>query len=391
MSRTEGAYAAIYGGVFLALGAQMAILPLWLSDRGLSDAAIGWIGAAALAARIVAGLAAPAIADRLDRRRDALRLCAALGVGVALAHAATPAGASAITLGVLSMLLAAIFAGALPIAEADGYASAERDGWAYRRARSVGSAAFLLATLLVGAAADVFGAIATPAALALGFAAAWIGATALAEPPRPARVRSAAAPEATRTFFSDPRTWAALVAAGAVQASHAVFYAFGSLRLETLGWSQTAIGGVWALGVAAEIAFFLGAARWAARTPPATALAFAAAAGIARWSFMTTDPGAAGVFTAQLLHALTFALAHLAALNYIAARAPETAAATAQGVLATLAGGALMLPATALAAALYPTFGGQTYWVGAAAAGLGLAAALALGVLDRASAGRVRG
>ena len=82
----------------------------------------------------------------------------------------------------------------------------------------------------------------------------------------------------------------------------------------------------------------------------------------------------------QASHALTFAAGHLGAVAFIAAAAPERLAGSAQGVFGAVAGGLAMAGATALAAVVYPTFGGGAYWI---ACGMSLAGLIAARGLAR--------
>ena len=53
----------------------------------------------------------------------------------------------------------------------------------------------------------------------------------------------------------------ASTAAGAAQASHCVFYGFGTIAWRRIGFDDTVIGMLWTLGVVAEIGLFWIAGR----------------------------------------------------------------------------------------------------------------------------------
>ncbi|MEX2409223.1 MAG: MFS transporter, partial [Rhodovibrionaceae bacterium] len=172
-----------------------------------------------------------------------------------------------------------------------------------------------------------------------------------------------------------------LVAGAVLQASHALFYGFSSLYWIASGHSPTAVGALWALGTGAEIVLFWVSAPLVRRWSPAALLLAAGFCGLLRWSLfaLTTDfvPLALG----QLLHAGTFGLTHLAAMNMITDAAPPDRIASIQtfysGVLGGLAMGAMML----LSGELYEWAGGQAFFAMAAVSVGG--ALLALPLLSR--------
>lgn len=394
--RAEAAYAAVYAGVFLALGALIAFWPVWLEARGLSEAAIGWLSALAVGVRIVAGLAAPALADGLGGadRGAARATLLALAIGGAVVAAAHPPLTSLAALVAATALLAVAFGGFVPLAEADGYAAAERFGFSYQRARSVGSAGFLAATLSVGALVAQIGVDAVMGFIAAAFALAAFGAAATPRPQTAPAEQAARAPRRFRAALDgalagawalsrDRRLAIGVAAAAAIQASHAVYYTYGSLHWSQAGLTPPTIGLLWALGVAAEIVFFLTVGRaLTARLGPRGAFTLAGLAAVARWGAMALEPGLAWLLFWQCLHALSFAAGHLALMAFVAAETRPEQAATAQGAAAA-AIGVVLLVGTALASLLYPAVGAAAYGLGAALALLGVAAARALGPISR--------
>ena len=66
----------------------------------------------------------------------------------------------------------------------------------------------------------------------------------------------------------DPRFWVFILAASALQASHQVYYGFGTLYWRSLDFSDPTIGWLWAEGVLAEILLFWQGRRLLARLGP---------------------------------------------------------------------------------------------------------------------------
>jgi cell division protein FtsW (lipid II flippase) len=80
-----------------------------------------------------------------------------------------------------------------------------------------------------------------------------------------------------------PAFWLAILAASLVQASHAVYYGFGALEWRTAGLGGGTIGGLWALGVVAEIVLFALSSRLPAACGPLVLIGLGAAGGLSIW------------------------------------------------------------------------------------------------------------
>jgi PPP family 3-phenylpropionic acid transporter len=92
-------------------------------------------------------------------------------------------------------------------------------------------------------------------------------------------------------------------------------YGFFSLHAQSLGYSKTAIGALWTLGVVAEIGVFLAWSRLARRWSLRLLLIAGFACAVAR--FLAIGWGAhlpALLVAAQLLHAATFGVYHAASV-----------------------------------------------------------------------------
>ncbi len=366
---------AFYLALFLASGVQVPFWPLWLSDWGLTPSEVGLYTALGIAVRVVAGLAIPTIADRLDRRAVTIVICAGLSVLLYLAHLGITRKS---TLLLATLAVGSTTAGINPIAEALGLAASRFWGFRYARVRAMGSVGFLAANLAAGALMLRYGS---------GIALWWVvvcmaavGALAVGHPGAH-RVRGHEPPalrEIGRVVVNP--TFAVFMATVAcLQSSHAVMYALGSIHWRALGISEPEIGALWAASVAAEILFLMGiGTSLVQRVGPIGALGIAGVAGVLRWGVMMTDPTGFWLWPIQALHALTFAACHLGTMAFIARAVPDRYAAAAQGATTAMAVGAVMALATVLASAVYPTLGGGTYVIGVALSAIGTALALAL-------------
>ena len=367
--------ASFYVALFMATGVHLPFWPLWLENWGLDAAVVGTYTALGVAIRVVAGLAIPAIADRADARRLTAVVCALASAILFLAHLGISTRPVLLT---ATLAVGTTMAGLGPLAEALGSAAARNFAFPYAVVRGIGSAGFLAANLLVGALLARTGPALLPwwiAGCLLVLALLGVGH------PGGGRVRSQVPPrlrEIGRVMLN-PAFALFLAAAGLLQASHVVIYALGTLHWHDLGIGAAEIGALWAAAVAVEVVFLLtvGGAVIAV-LGPIPALALAGAAGVVRWSALALDPTGLWLWPIQGLHALTFALCHLATIAFIARAVPDRFAAAAQGATAAMAVGGVMALAMLLASALYDRLGGLTYLIGAALSLAGIALTLVL-------------
>ncbi|MFP5391459.1 MAG: MFS transporter, partial [Gammaproteobacteria bacterium] len=97
--------------------------------------------------------------------------------------------------------------------------------------------------------------------------------------------------------------------------AHMALNAFYSLYLERAGYSKPFIGGMWALGVGCEVAFFYWQASVFQRFGARTVMMCAYAVALVRFPMIALGTGSlALLLLAQLMHAATFAAHHSASV-----------------------------------------------------------------------------
>ncbi|MHA1528813.1 MAG: MFS transporter [Alphaproteobacteria bacterium] len=368
-----------YGALFFAFGAHLPYWPVWLAEWGLSEAEIGTYLGLALGLRVVGSTLLPALADRFAARRAVIALSALAAAAVFAAHLFIETRPA-----LLAATLAAAFVTAplIPLGEALGVRAAAMHGFAYAHARAAGSLAFLAMNVGLGALMARLGPGVVLWAVALNFlAVAALGAVhpGGGAPPGAgidrSKLREAGALMAHPVFL----TFAAAASIG--QASHAVYYVYGTLGWLGQGIDAGVIGLLWAIGVVAEIGLMLGPGRHLlARLGPARAVALAGVAGVLRWGLMSLTPGLAWLWPVQCLHALTFGLGHLGAMAFVAAAIPPRLQASAQGIYGGGMGGLAIALATLAAGGISAAYGAAgAWWLAAAMSGFALIAALRLG------------
>ncbi len=168
--------------------------------------------------------------------------------------------------------------------------------------------------------------------------------------------------DALALMRSPPFLWF-VMAVGAVQAAHAVFYVFGVLHWRAQGLSTAWCGGLWALSIVVEIALFAYSSAVLRLVSPVTLILAGAVASVVRWSAMGFDPPFWLLVPLQITHALTFAASHLGAVHFLARTVAPESAATAQALYSAAAGGIAMGGAMMLAGPAYAAYGGKAYWL----------------------------
>jgi PPP family 3-phenylpropionic acid transporter len=352
---------AFYAAAFLVIGVQLPFWPVWLAGRGLDAQQIAIVFAAAIWAKVVATPAIGALADLAASRRAVM---GALAVIAFAAYAALwPIG------GFWPLLLLCLVAGVaqsslMPLGDSITLAAVRDDGVDYGRVRIWGSISFIAAALGAGAALSLLPPDATNnRVLLLVLATSVVLIAACLTMPATARAPPVSGSRwaALGQLAGERRFWILVVSAAALQASHQLYYGFGTLYWRTIGFSDTVIGVLWAEGVVAEIVLFWFSATLVRRLGPLGLMALGGVAGVVRWSLMGVLPGLAAAVMLQALHGCTFGASHLGAMHLMARSVPAGAGASAQSLYSALSAGIGSGLVMLAAGTLYAAYGGQAY------------------------------
>ena len=324
--------ASFYFAYFAYSAAIVAYFPLYLAWRDLDAGEIALVLALPQAVRVFAPAAWGWLADRSGAQRTIVAFsCAAIaGCFFALPYAGSAAGI-ALLIGLMSLLSA----GALPIVEAIALASLAGNPGRYGPIRLWGSVGFIAVVLAGGAWLDRAPVAALPGALA-ALALASLAATACL-PAAAARPRPHGAPA-----LLNSRAVRALLGAGfCMAAAHGVLYAFFTLHLQQQGYSASAIGVLWTLGVLAEIVVFAYLPALFLRYSIAAILLASLACAALRFLAIGWLAGALWVLVlAQLLHAASFGSFHAASVAAIHRIFPAEAQGRGQALFSSISYGA---------------------------------------------------
>jgi PPP family 3-phenylpropionic acid transporter len=319
-----------FAGYFAAAGVLAPYFPLYLEGRGLSAAQIGFVVALAQGMRVIGPTTWGWLADHTARRVAILRLTAVMSL-LAFLPILLPGG--------FGLVFAVMFGyhlfltGQVPMAEAIAAMQLRDDSHAaarYGRLRAWGSIGFIALVLGTGPLLDRVGVQLTPY-LVIALLVLTAATTLL--------VRDGPAPGAghdrvsVRARLREPRVRWFFASVLLMIFAHSAMYAYLSLYLAQLGYSKTAIGVFWVLGVAVEIAVFYVQGRLFRRFDLLVLVEASLLLAAVRF-FLIAEFAAivALLVVAQVLHAATFGVHHSASVMTIQRWFPGRAAARGQAL-----------------------------------------------------------
>ena len=357
---------------FMSIGIANGYAGLWLASIGLDNFQIGILNSVPMLAVMTFTLFVGRMADRASDWRQIIVVGGLLGallpLGMYVSHVFWWV--------LLVWSLAAVTQGTiLPVADAAAMRMARREGADFGVLRALSTIGYLLVVMGGGFVLGQQGvAYFLPLLILFGV----LRAVAAVGLPRMRAQDAARSPRPANSFLRSLRPWflMPLIAWALIDANHFILNGFQALLWSQQGVPTQTIGLLITTGALAETAMFFGFARVARRFSPLAIMFAAAMISVIRWLAMSMAPEVPVVLALQLLHAFTFAMGYLAAMNFIADHTHEDVAAEAQSFLKMLQ---LTTAAIALVGfgALAEAFGSLAYLASALLALAGGVAVLA--------------
>lgn len=306
-------YARLSSYYFFHFAALGVLVPYWgpyLLERGFAPAAIGALMAVLMGTKIVAPNVWGWLADRAGERMPSVRLGALLAV-LALVPVFWADGFWAMA---LVMAAFSFFWNApLPLMESVTFNHLGARANRYASVRVWGSIGFIATVLLLGWWQEWAGSGVVPLAVLVLFVGVWLSCLLI---PDRGQAHAGHAHLRLRRLLARPEILAFLGACLLMQASHGAYYAFYSIYLEAHGYSDTAVGALWALGVGIEVLVFINMHRLLARFGARRLLLASLLLALLRWLLIGAFVEVVAVqLLAQSLHAATFGAFHAAAIH----------------------------------------------------------------------------
>ena len=303
---------AFYFFYFAYLGAFAPFFALYLTSVGMNAVEIGVLMALPQLTRILAPHLWGWLADHTGRRIGVVRISGAAGM---VAFLGVFAGDSfAWLFGVLFAMMF-FWSAALPLVEATTLSKLGDETARYGRIRVWGSVGFIAAVVAVGYLIDATSPRSVLWVIAGLMAGMLLLSFTLAEA-RPEPHESDDLP--VWQIVRKPAVLAVIGASALMAAAHGPYYTFYTIHLVDHGYTKSAAGWLWALGVICEIGIFI----WMSRLYRAFTLRsiLIASTLLAALRFVVIGWGADSIvllLAAQTLHAASFGSFHAAAIGVV--------------------------------------------------------------------------
>ena len=366
------AFGALWFCYFAAIGSFNPFAPLWFKELGFSTLAIGSIASMQAWTRIIAPYGWGWLGDHGGQRVRVVRWAAGLSL-LAAAGLLFTRGYTAVA--ICTALLFLANGGVVPQTEALVARHLSHggglDAGRYGRVRMWGSMGFILAVLLFGVVLDRAGIGLFPWLVLAMYGLLLAASFGLPGGPEPAQGPSEA--PAVLSVLRQPAVAWFFASIFFTVLAHTSLYTFFSLYLDAQGMGKSTVGALWAVSVAAEIAFFWWQGRFFDRLPPHAWLQWAAAASVLRFVAVAAFGAHVAVLVlAQALHALTFAGQHAACIALIARHFPGPLRGRGQALYSVLGYGLSGVVGGLAGGWLSSRFGfAAVFWAASAAAAVG--------------------
>lgn len=297
---------------FAALGVLAPYWSLYLKDLGFNAVAIGQLMAIPMATKLLAPYIWGWLGDHLGRRMSIVRLGSLL---TTIIFSSVFWVTGFWELGAAMVLFSFFWNAVLPQFEAVTFDYLGDDVSRYSIVRVWGSVGFIISVVILGVVVDLYGPKSILPVLLISYGAIWVASLTIKDQdPEPHLVKQ----PPILAILKMPAVIAFFVVCFLLQAGHGPYYGFYSIYMESVGYSKTAIGQFWALGVVAEVIVFLFMHRLLRRFGARQVLMVSLALAVLRWLLIGNFAESLGIILfAQTLHAATFGTFHAAAIHLV--------------------------------------------------------------------------
>lgn len=343
-------------------------LPYWTGwltiEKGLSVTAASFIMGAGMIAR---SLSTFLIFPYLTRKISMIRVMKWISLTALILTLLYLPDSPFIVLLIITVLFSAIYPMILPAVESGASILMQIEGIHYGKSRSFGSIGYTVALLLIGAATAIW---TEQAILYIMIVGLTILTLFFMRPAPEALLLNPVHDDTTKqainfkSLLTSKEFAIVLLLAILLQGAHASYYNFGFIFLDNLGVNGLYIGIILNIAVLFEILFFTRADRLLANLKVSTMFLIAGIGSTVRWVLIALFPYISVFIGTQILHALSFGVAHFAFIKFISQKLPHDQLATAQGMYAAFA--------MSLSTAILTFLGGYLYDVSPRLAFLGM-------------------
>ncbi len=376
------ALAVFYAAYFSFVGLYSPYFGPYLKSMGHSVQTIGWALALMQSMRIIGPQAWGWLSDVTGRRVVWLRWGALLGLSFAILLFWRVQEAYWVLL--FAVLCNSAMSGLVPLSDAHAMQACGSDLGRYGKLRLWGSLGFILSVVGFGQWASVHSLQDYPWVVCVCLLMTLCAGLLMREPTRDP-VHGNQPTLRFASLFAQPGMRWFWASSFCMVAAHGSLYGFYSLYLQHHGYGTDVIGAMWAIGVVAEVAFFWFQGRFFSKLPVAGWLQWALLACALRFALVAAFPTLLWLMAlTQVLHALTFAAHHSAAMAFLRTHCGPRLLGRGQALYTGIAYGAGGFLGTVLAGRVWgwlsPSY---AFWMACAFGLLGWACARAMSRADR--------
>lgn len=325
-----------YGGQFLIFGILLPYFPIWLQSVGLSAKEIGIILFMPFVIRV---LTSGRVTSFADKQNDRSNVISVLFICAAFSSVLFVYSDNFWSILIVTLIFNFFFNPIMPTIDSITLAGVRRFNADYGQIRIWGSIVFILTNIAGGI---LLASYEPKILLYVIIYSTFFAAIVSLLMPRIGRNKKRQLPESmpndTKSFWKDRYFVMVLMAAGLVQASHAMLYGFGTIYWHDIGFSGSFIGILWAAGVVAEIILFQFSTKLLKWITPIQFILIGAVGAIIRWSIFPFVDEQSASFTLQIMHGISFGAVHIGTMHFIMRLVPEDRIGSGQGVGFVLGG-----------------------------------------------------
>ena len=342
-------FSLVYFSIFIVIGINAPFFPLWLSSKGFTERYIAIILAASVLTKLLANPFFAGLGDKYGNRKIPMLYLSFISIIVLFSLNIFN---SLYIISFIAITSWALFAPLMPLTESLTTTAIKKYNFDYGNTRLWGSVSFIIIAFFGGLIIEQHGLKYVPILMTIGALFLFLSIIIMPTiPSLPARKKfSTYALLKNRNFFPF------LLACGAIQSSHGIYYGFSTIYWKSIGLSETIIGALWAEGVVFEIILLAYFYKFKNYTSPKIFIIIAGVMAIIRWTLMAYADAILFIALIQILHAFTFGLTHLAAINFISEVMPVRAQAKSQALYSAISMGAFLAVSISVSGDIYRLF-----------------------------------
>ena len=349
IKKISAKFSLVYFSIFIVIGINAPFFPLWLSSKGFTERYIAIILAASVLTKLLANPFFAGLGDKYGNRKIPMLYLSFISTIILFSLNIFN---SLYLIAFMAITSWALFAPLMPLTESLTTTAIKKYNFDYGNTRLWGSVSFIIIAFFGGIIIEKYGLKYVPILMTIGALFLFLSIIIMPTiPSLPARKKfSTYALLKNRNFFPF------LLACGAIQSSHGIYYGFSTIYWKSIGLSETVIGALWAEGVVFEIILLAYFYKFKNYTSPKIFIIIAGVMAIIRWTLMAYADTILFIALIQILHAFTFGLTHLAAINFISEVMPVRAQAKSQALYSAISMGAFLAVSISVSGDLYRIF-----------------------------------